>query len=37
LDELFERYRIPGKIREAEDREAWQAEAAKDAFGGRDR
>jgi AbrB family looped-hinge helix DNA binding protein len=31
--ELFERYRIEGEIDEAVDREAWQAEAAKDVFG----
>jgi AbrB family looped-hinge helix DNA binding protein len=33
LAEMFERYRIEGPIDEPSDREAWQAEAAKDIIG----
>ncbi|MGH2532078.1 MAG: AbrB/MazE/SpoVT family DNA-binding domain-containing protein [Thermomicrobiales bacterium] len=33
LDDLIERYPIEGPINEQADREAWQAEAAKDVIG----
>jgi AbrB family looped-hinge helix DNA binding protein len=36
LAEMLDRYRIKGPIHEVADREAWQAEAAKDVFGDRD-
>jgi Uma2 family endonuclease len=36
LAEMLQRYRIERPVDEAADREAWQAEAARDVFGGRD-